>query len=308
MEEKVIRPLKLPFLMIFAFAASGFSSANDIYLAQRGKGRDTGQDCADAKVYTYFNSDGNWVESNPTGTQIGPGTTIHLCGSITGSAGSTMLSFQGAGRSGNPITLLFGSGASLQAAYFNSNGAININGDSYITINGGANGFIQATSNGTSGSSSCPSGRCRYQHNSQGIENFGSNVTVEDLGVYDMYVHTSTSDEAFDSLSVDCIDVGSSSTAPSNISISGNTMHDCYTGVQYWYGVAGGSNFTASNNTIYNICWGMAWIEGGAVTFNDVFLFGNKVYGHANWADNSQACHGNGIHLFPQSRSNLGDS
>ena len=38
-------------------------------------------------------------------TQIGPGTTAHICGTITGSAGAVAFTFQGSGTSGNPVTL-----------------------------------------------------------------------------------------------------------------------------------------------------------------------------------------------------------
>lgn len=272
-----------------AFAALPLlASAANVYIAQSAAGAGTGADCADALAMTYLNTAANWVAGN----------TYHLCGTINGSAGSTSITVLASGTSSNPITLLFEMGASIQAPYFNSSGAINVNGKSYIVINGGSNGFIEATSNGTSGSSACPSGSCSNQQNSVGVYNLGSNSTLENLGIYDMYMHESTSDEAFDSLTVNCVDV-SEQGLPSNVTVTGITAHDCLTGVEFWWSGNGGSNYTVSNNTIYNTCWGMDVIEGGnGNTYSDIYIFGNHVYGHSNWADTSAACHGNGMHLF----------
>src|SRR5580693_404632 len=103
------RPRKLLLAMIFTFAAIGLSSAtNTVYIAQSAQGSSTGADCADAVAASYFNSSSHW-SSNPSGTLIGPGTTVHLCGTI-----STNLTFQGNGASGNPV-VIDGTGATMNA-------------------------------------------------------------------------------------------------------------------------------------------------------------------------------------------------
>ena len=86
---------------------ASYARANDIYLAQGGSGAANGADCADAFSTSFFNSGSNWGSGQ---SQIGPGTTVHLCGTITGSAGSTGLTFQTGGASGRPIVLVFESG------------------------------------------------------------------------------------------------------------------------------------------------------------------------------------------------------
>ena len=131
------------------------AKANNIYIAQNAAGTKDGSSCANAQVYTFFNNSGNWG----TGKTIVPGTTVHLCGTISGlnplsgagGGGHGILTFQGSGTSGSPITLLFESGASLQANYLgsDSSAAILTHSNSWITIDGGTNGFIQDNDNGS---------------------------------------------------------------------------------------------------------------------------------------------------------------
>ena len=109
----------------------GVASAANVYIAQSAAGMANGADCQDAYPYTFFNTSGNW---GAMANQIGPGTTVHLCGTITGLAGSTVLTFQGSGSNGSPITLIFETGAALNAPYWGTNSgsisqaAINIDG------------------------------------------------------------------------------------------------------------------------------------------------------------------------------------
>lgn len=142
----MLTPRKLLFAMIFLMMAAGLASANDIYFAQNAQGGNNGQDCADAYAYNDgsngINASKYWVAGN----------TFHLCGTIVVPAGTTVITTKGSGTSSAPITIKLESGALLQAPYFGSNGAINVNGNSYITINGtDGTGTIQATLNGTSG-------------------------------------------------------------------------------------------------------------------------------------------------------------
>lgn len=147
METMVIRPKQLLLAITFTFAALGVSTANNVYLSQTAQGTGTGADCNDALAASYFNSSSNWTSSSPTGIEIGPGTTVHLCNTIT-----SILSFQGSGVNGSPIVLdgagatmsnniqIFGkSYATLQnldwsTSFVSDNPAIWLNGASYITI------------------------------------------------------------------------------------------------------------------------------------------------------------------------------
>lgn len=155
----------------------------NVYLAQADAGAHDGSNCANAHVYSWFNSAGNWGTG---GTQIGPGTTVHLCGTFTGTANSTELTFQGSGTAGNPITLLFEPGAVLTAPYWATSGAINPNGKSYLVISGdatgGHQGIIENSDNGT---------QLAYQAYSRGINaDATSNVTIQNLTIENIYVRT----------------------------------------------------------------------------------------------------------------------
>ena len=162
--------------MILVILGATFTVASDIYVAQNAAGGNNGGDCADAHAVSWFNSSGNWGSGNG---QIGPGTTVHLCGTFTGAANSTMLTIQGSGASGNPVTILFENGANFTAPYWSGNGAIICSGHNYITIDGGANGLITATANGTN---------LANHQNSAGLSFSNcSNVTVQNLTGTNLY-------------------------------------------------------------------------------------------------------------------------
>ena len=78
-------------IIVLWFIICAAVPANDIYIAQTAQGGNTGVDCADAFVYTYFNTPANWSGA----PNIGDGTTVHVCGTFTfGAAQGTVLQFQ----------------------------------------------------------------------------------------------------------------------------------------------------------------------------------------------------------------------
>lgn len=283
---------------VLCLCPSLWGATNTIYLSQTAGVFNGGSLCngQSTQTYTDFNNSSNWTSGTPSGTQIGPGTTVVLCGTISAPAGSTPLTAQGNGSSGSPVTIVFDTGASLQEGYFGAGGAINLNSKTYITVNGANKGTIEATTNGTSGSNSCPSGSCTTQQSSQGITNPGSNDIIENLTVGPMYVVASTSDSAWTALQINCFELGSSSYVSSNLTATGNTAHDCLTGFEF-YANGGGSNYTLSNNTSHGTCWGADVIENGATSFNNIYIFGNHDYDHSKWGA-SASCHSNALHLF----------
>jgi hypothetical protein len=83
------------------------------------------------------------------GLTLSPGDTTYLCGTLTAPAGSAnYITIGQSGTSGNLISLIFDTGASLTATYWGGE-AINIEGNSYVLLNGGTSGTIQASANGT---------------------------------------------------------------------------------------------------------------------------------------------------------------
>src|ERR1017187_2879848 len=77
----------------------GTASAASVYVAQTAAGSANGSSCANAYALTFFNTSVNWGSGT---SQIGAGTTVHLCGTI-----SSPLSAQGSGISGSPVTIVF---------------------------------------------------------------------------------------------------------------------------------------------------------------------------------------------------------
>jgi hypothetical protein len=262
------------------------ASANDIYISQNFTGASNGAGCADARSVAWFNAPSSWGSS---ATQIGAGTTVHLCGTLTGAAGSTMLTIQGNGTSGSPITIKFESGALLTAPYWKGSrgGAINAENRSYIVIDGGTpcgtrgpcSGVIQNTSNGTG---------LTYHMASYGIEGSGcNNCEYKNLGIYDIYIHTGQNNE-IDQTSVQAIHVGGSS----DVTVDNCTFHDIGWAVG---GIV--ENYTVHNNYFYNldhgIAYGVASGSHGTITIHD-----NHFGSMTNWDTTMDAYHHDSIHIW----------
>lgn len=116
--------------------------AKDIYISETAQGNDSGINCINGHSAAWFNDAANWGMS---ATQIAAGDTVHLCGTIT-----TSLTVNGSGISGYPVTMLWESGARLSRPTWNSGtGFISAINKSFIVLDGGANGIIEATDNGT---------------------------------------------------------------------------------------------------------------------------------------------------------------
>lgn len=230
-----------------------WASASNIYIAQNAAGSANGADCGDALPVSFFNAPANWGSGS---NQIGPGTTVNLCGTFTAPAGaSEYLVFQGSGSSGNPITLQCDSSAAviIQAPYW-SGAVVDLRGQDYLTLNG-AGCTIQATANGTA--------LANQQDNGVGIGegSASSNVQIENWTIQNMYVHTCTEPVS------NCTDEGGQNTygirlyGGSNVSINNNTVNNMKWAVFLVYAVGGGTStgFNVYNNTISSMDHGVVF-------------------------------------------------
>ncbi|MDE1941075.1 MAG: peptidoglycan-binding protein, partial [Patescibacteria group bacterium] len=266
----------------------------DIYVSQNGSG--TGTSCADPLPISWANATSNWGTS---AGQIGPGVTLHLCGTFTGAAGATLLKAQGSGTAGHPITIKFEPGAVAAAPYWaGSNnpggGAIDISMKSYIILDGGTNGLIENTKNGTG---------LAYHADSVGVMAEGcEDCEIKNLTIADMYVHTSPSDTSVDQTQVIGIEFSGT-----NTSVHNNTIHDAGWALGDVYNVGvllrGGNDISGGDNDsliygndIYNIDHGI-WLAGYGVA-QTIKVFGNHIHDYANWDTTSNAYHHDGIHAF----------
>jgi hypothetical protein len=268
---------RLLLALVFALAAASFASASDIYIAQNAQGGNTGADCADAQSVTWFNSAANWGSQ---AGQIGPGTTVHLCGTFTATAGtSSYLQFQGSGSSGNPVTLIADQGTTTITATYWSGPVINLNGQSYITINGDNNLTVQATANGSALANKQNGGICVQNHSSP----TPTNIIIEGLTCSDLYVEGSLSDNG--GQNTYGFDIWNST----NVTIQNNTIHDVKWAGRLSYAI--GSTFSSpsatwTGNNEYNMDHGLFITDsdsGGTATVSGIFIYGNTYGSMANW-------------------------
>jgi hypothetical protein len=276
------------------------ASATNVYVSQTASGADTGADCADAHSAAWFNTSANWGSGS---TQIGPGTTVHLCGTFTAGANATILTVQGNGASGNPVTIHFETGAGIQAGTCNSapapSGCIVLstlaNPHSYITLDGGTpcgwtwatgsegtcNGYIEDTNSGTNLTQNT-STNAVLAEGCTGCE-------IKNLGIYNMYVQ-SGGDVNANPQYENCITFSGN-----GVSIHDNQMHDV--GWCLWYIEQNGdSNLQVYNNDIYNTPHPTNFSGGGSGTASGAYWYSNHFHDFVNWNTPSCTYHVEGFH------------
>ena len=265
------------FFLLFLFTALP-AGAKDFYIAAKQASTGSGTGCSTAKPYTWFNTAGSWGTG---AAQIGPGTTVHLCGTFVGTPGQRLLIVGGNGTSTSPITIKFETNAVLTAPYWSSIGAIYEDGRSYIVIDGGTNGLIKNTANGTGRGNAQPS-RAIMAANCYGC-------VVKNLTMADIYVRTSYNDLAVVQQGVNCIYWLNAN----NFTISNVTCHD--TG---WAFAGFGNNFTMSYSNIYNVDHGLAIGPSGTMT--GFQIHNNHIHDYVNWDSPTNAYHHDGVHIWGQ--------
>ena len=262
-------------LLLFALPVA----AKDFYISQNGAGNRSGLNgCANASIPAWFNNTASWG----TGTQqIGPGTTVHLCGTFNGTPGQQLLVVRGDGTSASPITIRFESGALLTAPYWSAMGAIFMQGRNYITIDGGGTGVIQNTASGTN---------LQYQQDTRAIYAPGCTACIiQNITIANLYVHTSVADSAVRQTAVNCVYwVGAN-----NITINNVTCHDAG-----WAFAGNGNNFTLEYSNIYNIDHGVAF--GASGTTSGFTVHDNHFHDYTNWDTTNNAYHHDGLHFWGQ--------
>jgi len=265
----------------------------DIYITQNTSGTDTGANCANAHSAAWFNS-------NATG-----GNTYHLCGTFTGTAGSTMLTPQ-SGSAGNILTILFEPGAILTAPYWGGAyaGAINISNKSYVTIDGGSNGVIQNSANGTA---------LANHQASQGIYfSNGRDIEIKNLTIQAIYANGGNAPNATDTGGVNTSNIllkGNNN----NIFIHSDELTAARTGVRVDFDGSTIDNIHIYSNTISDHCWGIMMGAGnGGESATNVTIHDNEITGFLNWqcpadakfcTNKADAYHTDGIILY-QPRGN----
>lgn len=262
-------------------AGNAWAQASHIYITPDGGG--TGVCTSSTHPPSWFNNSGNWGSGN---SQIGAGTIAHLCGTFTGSAGAdSFLQFQGSGTSGHPITLLWESGAIVQAPYFsNVHGGIDINGQAWITLDGGSNGIIQNSQNGTG---------LAFQRASVLIAGMGNNNTIKNLAILNNYVHANGDGGGDGAHSIHAV-------GGSNLTVGpGNTFTQADVAVFFaWNGgeqnlVITGNSFSGVNQDIE-----MGPSNSGTRAITNVRIDHNTATNWVNWDEPGNGYHHNFFHPF----------
>lgn len=262
--------------------------AEDIYVAQTAQGADTGADAADAHSVAWFNTSSNWNSPTKVSGEIGPGDTVHLCGTIT-----SPLTIQASGTAGNVITIFFQSGAKMTAPYWTDSAILSVAKD-YITIDGGTNGIIECTANGST---------LANHQQTAGIHLEGGNhVTVQNLLIENMYDHTDYNDEILTSPAgakgIWC-DTYNGNHNFTYLTIQNCIIHDASAGISIGYHDAGTDFVYISGCDIYNCNFDIQGGENDNNAHGDHwFIHDNHLHDWANWDSVTNQYHHNGIYIW----------
>ena len=281
----------------------GVASATNVYIAQTTAGSADGSSCANAYAVTFFNSSGNWGSS---ANQIGPGTVVYLCGTIT-----SPLQINGSGTSGNPIEVLWTAGTRISVPHGR---IINLNGSyGYLLFDGGtacgpatscdtvetANqtgyatgqaGIIEATANGSALANQDISTQAFYGCN------LCHDIEVRNLIVRNLYVHSGISDSTSSADTGTFIfqcGAGNNGCASGTISIHDSTVHD--TGNAISIEKVSSTNVNVYNIDFYHNNWAMENSGSGTRTLN---FHDNHIHDTSNWDTTADAFHHNGLHNY----------
>jgi hypothetical protein len=305
------RKLIILSLSLFALMPNVYGSATSVYVTPSGASTGncpTGTSTAPNFTPAQFSSSANWG----TGTgKIGAGTTILVCGTFTGSANSTLLTWHPEvvnGSSAAPITMTFDTNTVLQSPYW----ASSVGGESAGAITLGSGGTylvvdlnhvtIQNTANGSP--PTYPN-----QQPSTGISAFACNhCTVTNSGaqsaavIANLYVNIQGDGTLNDNSVVRAIDYSGS-----NWNISNVTIHDCG-----WCVISNSYGNGDTNNSLYNLnVYNFGHAFNLAASGPDVcpapcyFLHDNQIHDAANWSASGCPFHQDGLHTFGTTGSSM---
>lgn len=273
------------------------AQAQDVYVTQTGADPGSGV-CAGQTIISLakLNSSGTWGTG---ASQIGPGTTVHMCGVFTAA-----MNVQGSGAAGNPITILFDTGAKFsgpKADFNGSGGIIALGSHSYLIfdggtanqggpgVQGGKNSNMELTDTGTA---------LTQQASINGFYSTGAHdVEVRNFGCYNLYVHlynsTYTNDTTEGTDGHGCFYANPWGV---NLSIHDSTFADSDDGIMLFSPNSPNSNLQVYRMTMYHIDHFMFYSGPTCCTF----VHDNHFSTPANWDTSSNKYHHDG-HIIPMS-------
>ena len=284
-------------VFVMVFAASAFGSASNIYITQNGA--PSGNCTSNVQTPAFFNNAANWGTG---ANQIGPGTTVLLCGTFTFPAGGTGFTAQGSGASGSPVVIRFDTGAILQAPYFGGSPCASFGGGivaynkNYLLIDGQNSGIIQNTANGTS---------LANHQSSVGIYiGAGTGIEVRGLTVQNIYANQGRTPSATDvggEFTVDIVTSGSQN----SINIHDNIFNNARTGWNACWAGNAINGLTFKNNTLADHGWHISGGAAAGTSLSNVVIDGNDFSNWDNWQYPSGTYHTDGIIAYTNSATEV---
>jgi hypothetical protein len=244
------------------------------YVAQTAAGGGSGADCANAVALSWASS-----------ASIAGGDTVHLCGTFT-----SQLSIPSSGSQGSPVTFKFEPGAKFSKPYWGTGGgAIRCSHKNYVTIDGGTNGIVENTANGTA--------LANKQSSEPLYFDTCNDLTIENLTVRNIYVRTPYSaDYGGESTSLTTWDC-------SNLTVNNNTFTHSHN-ILYLVAQSSGtySNWSIHDNSVSN-CADCVIIGDGnsGVVIDGVSFYNNSINGGTSFgfeAPNEDHWHGDLFHIW----------
>lgn len=268
--------IKILLFLLLSVAAFG----EDLYFTQSGSGSQNGT-IGNPWSVANVNTSGNWGAG---AGKISAGDTLHVAAGATITSPITIL---GSGTAGNVITILFDTGAKFSNTTWpndptNAVGIIGGSGLSYITVDGGTNGLIEATANGE---------HLANQNTFAGLGFTSSNhITVQNLSILNLYVRVSGD------TGVACDGIVFTTWGGDTV-VNNCTITYCFYAVYAGYN-SGHTSYTVSNSTL-NFCGQTIRLadNSGGQTTSIVRIFGNAIDGNGVWYDAADTVHADGIHL-----------
>ena len=239
-----------------------YIAANEeIFIADTARGADTGVDVNNAHGLDWVNNSANWGEG---AGKISAGDTLRLSGVMT-----KPLYLTGSGTEDKPITVTFLSGARFSAPTWASDSSIITVRGAHIIIDGGENGVIEATDNGTA---------LTHHNHFRGVRIEGSNhVEVKNLTIHNLYVRTPDSDDYYPYGAAIYID------KPDTISIHHNTITECRTAISGAYR-ASSKDLTIYSNNITRVSNGIfVGSAGPNSSLDGLVIHDNRMIDFFNW-------------------------
>ena len=274
---------KILFCIIFlsGFLMWGNAKAADYYIADTAAGSGNGTNCSNADAIANL----TWG----TGNMVAAGDTLHICGTITNT-----LAIGASGSADNPITIFFENNAKFSKPLWGdiATAAIYATNKSYITIDGGTNGIIENTANGTGLNNQAVSTGIRLQR--------ASNFIIKNITIQNLYVRAADSDDRQRGIRA----IWSIDTLGNNV-IDNVRINFAEQGINFYNAGAAADGLIIKNCDISKVSTAIIVALGSAHDYSNVVIEDNHIYDLYYWDGCWGSCtlssewhHNDGIHTW----------